>query len=401
MNIVFNNFFVKKLRQCSYVVYLILSFISFFLLSQQPVSALSHIDTANPVNDAAIKLVQFCKDPKIGLDEHAVSIILDYVMNPKQGREFILPKYYDSTGAYYEFDTKIDFKRFIEYSYNAQIPPVITRPSSLRYSIWSPVKSQPHKLPGTWKTIPPGGNPVIIHGIQNESDTPDLNTGVYHEYDLKRTLIQLNHKGRQALISISKQIKQSEVGKKGIILGNDKDWTYYYSGEEGTAKTGLGWAKTYIYDFFSIAVNIESSDLPGVVKTGVFQWLRAGWIGLNFVKPAHIIAGMKRVSRDCIVSLESPQIPAPEQLISVYQWLANLPVNDLNKKYAVLQREQVSSAVSSGKVSKQKAEEDISYANISKEQILQELMLEYLKAILGKTSIIGKRFFPPNPTPLS
>jgi len=401
MNIIFKNPFRKKHRYFSYVVRFVLILVSFSILLQQPVSALSSIDATNPVNDAVMRLVRFCIDPRIGFDEQAIAVVLDYVMNPKKDREYILPKYHDSTGAYYEFETKIDFKRFAEYSYNAQIPPVITRPSSLRYSIWSPAKNQPHKLPGTWKQISSGETPVIIHGIQNESDTPDLNTGVYHEYELKRTLIQLNHRGRQVLISISKQIKQSEVGKKGIILGNDKDWTYYYSGEQGTAKTGLGWAKTYIYDFFSVAVNIESQDLPGKVKTGVFQWLRAGWIGLNFVKPTHIIAGMKRVSRDCSVSLESPHMPAPEQLISVYQWLAGLPINDLNKKYAVLQQQQILSAVESGKISRQKAEQDTTHTNIPKEQILQELMLEYLKTILGKTSILGKRFFPLNTTPLS
>jgi len=104
----------------------------------------------------------------------------------------------------------------------------------------------------------PAAEPVIIHGLQHDSNTPDLTTGVYHEYDLKRTLIHLNHKGRRVLISISKQVNQSEVGKKGAILGNDDDWNYYYSGDTGSFKTGMGWIKSYVYDFFSVGVYVET-----------------------------------------------------------------------------------------------------------------------------------------------
>jgi hypothetical protein len=35
--------------------------------------------------------------------------------------------------------------------------------------------------------------------VQHDSNTPDLTTGVYYEYDLKRTLILTNYKGRQVL----------------------------------------------------------------------------------------------------------------------------------------------------------------------------------------------------------
>ena len=98
-------------------------------------------------------------------------------------------------------------------------------------------------MPGSWKLVPRAGEPVIIRGLQRDGITPDLTTGVYYEYNLKRTLILLNHKGRQVLISISKQIDKSDIGKKGVILGNDDDWNYYYSGVPGSTKTGLGWIK--------------------------------------------------------------------------------------------------------------------------------------------------------------
>jgi hypothetical protein len=375
-----------------YRVLISLVLVMMLTLLHKPVAALSSVDASDPINDAAMKLVQFCIEPKTGLDEQAMAILVDYVLSPKQSKEYALPKSMDSTGVYYEFDTKINFSRFIEYSYNPLIPPVITRPSSLRYSIWNAGKDEAKKLPNSWKTVPNGGTPVIVHGIQHESDTPDLNTGIYHEYDLKRTFILLNYKGRQVMISISKQISKSNVGKKGIILGNDKSWNYYYSGELGSARTGLGWVKTYIYDFFSVGVYVEPGNASAMVRSGVFQWLRAGWSGINFVKANHILEGLKRFSRDCRMNLESPRMPAPDQIISVYEWLSNMPADDLNKKYVVLQQEQLSSAIQTGKISKSEADKKISFANLPKEQKLQELMLEYIKMIFGKQTLLGKKF---------
>jgi len=368
-------------------------FVLVLILLHQPAAAVSPGDAAISMNDAAMKLVQFCIDPKVGLNEQAVAALVDYVLSPKQNKEFALPKSLDSTGVYYEFDTKITFPRFIDYSYNALIPPVITRPSSLRYSVWTGSRGESQKLPSSWKPVPPGGTPFVVHGIQRESDTPDLNTGAYHEYDLKRTLILLNYKGCQVLVSVSKQISKSNVGKKGAIVGNDNDWNYYYSGEPGTPKTGLGWVKSYIYDFFSVGIYLESGTAPTMVRSGVFQWLRAGWSGINFVKSNHILAGLKRFSRDCKASLESPLLPAPNQIISIYEWLSNMPAIDLNKKYATLKQEQQSSAIRTGKIGKSESDEQASFANIPKEQMLQELMLEYLKVTLGKSALLGKQYF--------
>ncbi|OPY66734.1 MAG: hypothetical protein A4E63_02463 [Syntrophorhabdus sp. PtaU1.Bin050] len=358
------------------------------VLTQPPVRALSAPDASGSVNDAVAKLVQFCMEPRTVLDEQAVATLVDYVLSSKSSREFSLPKSRECTGAYYEFDTKISFPRFMDYSYSSVVPSVITRPSSMRYSLWSSSRGETQPLPATWKSISPAGAPVIVRGLQRESDTPDLNTGVYHEYDLKRTLILVNHKGRQALISISKQINKSNVGKKGVILGNDNDWTYYYSSEPGTPKTGIGWVKSYIYDYFSIGVYVESN--AAVVKTGVFQWLRAGWSGMNFVRPNHILGGMKRFAHNSKTVLESPRLPSPSQIISVYQWLSNVPVSELRKEYAVLQQALQSSAIRTGKIGKLASDKQISFANVPKEQIVEELMLEYIKMSLGKPTLAGQ-----------
>lgn len=349
--------------------------------------AFSSADDLNSVKEAAMKLVQFCVEQKTSLDEQTAAVLVEYVLKQKKDNEFVLPKAQGCPGAYYEFDTKIGFQRFLEYSYSPFIMSVITRPSSLRYSFWTTSRDEAKRMPANWKQVQPGGTPIVIHGLERDSNSPDLNTGVYHEYNLKRTLVLLNYKGHQVLFSVSKQIGTSDVGKKGYILGSDSDWHYYYTGESGSTITGLGWAKSYIYDYFSVSVYVESGFSPAVVRTGVFQWLQAGWSGMNFVKSGHILKGMRRFARDCKTVLESPRLPAPNKMVSVYQWLSGMPAETLHKKYASLRKAQRSSAIKAGKISDEETE-DTAPQNAPKEQIVEELMLEYLKTALGKPALL-------------
>jgi hypothetical protein len=130
-----------------------------------------------------------------------------------------------------------------------------------------------------------------------------------------------------------------------------------------------------------------------MVRAGVFHWLRAGWSGINFVKSNHIIGGMKRFGRDRKMILESSRLPAPSQMISVYQWLSHMPVGDLMKEYVSLRQAQRSLAIQTGKISKSEGEEQVSFANTPKEQMVGELMLEYLKMSLGKPTLLGNEVF--------
>jgi hypothetical protein len=366
--------------------------ILFLTISQyQPAFAVSLADASSPIPAAAIKLVQFCNDPKVGLDAQAVTTLVDYVLEHKSNKEDDLPKIQEAPGAYYEYDTRISFANFLRYSFNKQIPSALTSPASLRYSQWTDLPGELQKMPGTWKLPVPQGKPIIIYGLQHDGITPDLTTGTYYEYDLKRTLILLNHKGRQVLIAVSKQIDISDVGKKGAILGNDEDWNYFYSGVPGSATTGLGWAKSYIYDFFSVGIYVESGSSPATVRSGFFQWIRAGWSGINFVQTNHIIKGMKRNAKNSKAILESPKLPPLNQLISTYQQLSALPKNDLIERYVALQEARRSSAVISGKIKSNDPIKQDSYATTSKDQIIEELMLEYFKITLGKSSLLGKK----------
>jgi hypothetical protein len=361
------------------------------IFQQQPALAVPLSDSANPVPAAAMKLVQFCTDPKVGLDAHAVATVVDYVLESKPSKEADLPKINEIPGAYYEYDTRINFSHFLQYAYSKQIPAALTSPASLRYSLWTDLPGELQKMPGTWKLASVTGKPVIIYGSQHDGITPDLTTGVYYEYDLKKTLILLNHKGRQVFISISKQIDLSDVGKKGVILGNDDDWNYYYSGIPGSTTTGIGWVKSYIYDFFSVGVYVESGSSPATVRSAYFQWIRAGWSGINFVQTSHIIKGIKRNAKNSKAVLESSKLPPTNQLMATYSQLSALPKNDLLERYTALQQARAHLAVMSGKIDAKEIKKQDSYANTPTEQIVEELMLEYLKISLGKSSLIGKK----------
>jgi hypothetical protein len=87
--------------------------------------------------------------------------------------------------------------------------------------------------------------------------------------------------------------------------------------------------------------------------------------------------------------MESPRLPDPNQMIAAYQGLLNMPAMDLANKYNLLQQARLSSALQAGKISAAKAGEPFSTARTSKEQMVEELMLEYLKKVLGKPTLLG------------
>ncbi|MEN6321766.1 MAG: hypothetical protein ABFD82_23835 [Syntrophaceae bacterium] len=133
--------------------------------------------------------------------------------------------------------------------------------------------------------------------------------------------------------------------------------------------------------------------LSNMVRTGTFQWIRAGWSGINFVKTEHILNGMKRFARHSETILESKNLPAPGQFIKNYQMLSALPNRELFDRYAELQKAQESMAAKTRKIGTPGQKGNGSYNQVPKEQIVQELMLEYLKIYVGKPSLVAKKSF--------
>jgi hypothetical protein len=250
------------------------------------------------------------------------------------------------------------------------------------------VESPDRSLPRLWEKLPGLDRPVVVKGHEYVENTPDLFAATYYAYGLYRTLILFKHNGNNVLISLSKQDNKSEVGKKGLILGADDDWNYFYSAKEGLGKPGLGWARTYMYDSFSIMIYYEMPSDPVTVRCGIFKWLRAGWLDMNVVKPKHIHKGLERFAQTFKQVIESPALPPPERLAHAFESINQLSLAQLRSKTKSYMAGFVSQVRQAGLTMADKRLTpyvDDRYVNsMTKPQLQSVLLLAYLKDILGK-----------------
>lgn len=223
--------------------------------------------------------------------------------------------------AYLEFDIHRPLSRILQLSYNPDIPAVVTMPASIRLSHWTDIDTPEHALPILWEILPVLQEPQFITGIEHIVNSPDQNSGAYFEYDLYRTLILTKHEGRSVLISLSRQKDISDVGKKGVIIGDDDNWDYLYTGQAGVSYAGLGWVKSYMYDSYSVSFYIETDAALPTVRVGVFKWLRAGWAGINMARSGHIYSGLERFAKSFKTVLESPRL---DDMTAVSRDFANI-----------------------------------------------------------------------------
>jgi hypothetical protein len=267
------------------------------------------------------------------LSPPVIGEVLDFVASPPNPSSlFYADKRLGAASAYHTFDVRSDLGRILRCAYNPNIPSYAFTPSSLRFSRW--VEEGPGKEARTrfWKARSSPEYPLLIRGTEREENTPDLFTGSYYRYDLHRTLILCRHKGQNVFISLAKQKGPSEAGRKGLVLGADRDWNYLYSGEEGINIRGLGWVRAYLYDSFSISVFYEVETDNPLVRCGIFKWVRAGWAGMNLAEKRHIRKGLERYARDFKTIMESPRLPGAEELIRVFSAIKGLSSSALREK---------------------------------------------------------------------
>ena len=192
-------------------------------------------------------------------------------------------------------------------------------PSSLRQHEWlTPQVLEPLRdLP---RQVKSDGDIRLVRGRDREVITPDTNTGGYYVYDQDRIVTILPGPIGPVLISVSSQNELSEVGKKGCIVGNDKDWNYLYSQETGLNTFGMGWVESYMYYAHSVLVYVADSS-SNVLHVGSFKWLNGGWAKMNMVNSNHILNGIKRFAADFKTVLEAPGLPEPLVLENKYREL--------------------------------------------------------------------------------
>lgn len=297
---------------------------------------------------------------------------------------------FDAASAYYGFDIHKSLKALLQLTYNPDIPGHVFTPSSVRVSYWKEVNGRRQRLPEIWRLLDNLENPIVIRGVEYVENTPDLYTGAYYDYDLDRVICLFKYQGRNAMISLSRQKKISDVGKKGFVLGSDNNWDYLYTDRNGLAKPGLGWVRSYMYDSYAIAVYQQIDPDAPLVRFGIFKWINAGWANMNFVKNKHIYNGLERFGKTFKKILECPSLPPAAKMAESFSWIGNLPDSELKKKtkkcFHELRNRYPNCKIFSKKGFSEIIADDKYLGKMKKEEMQALLSLEQLKSLLNKSA---------------
>jgi hypothetical protein len=293
-----------------------------------------------------------------------------------------------ASGAFYSFTVQGDFADVLDYVYNPGIPLYVTMPSSLRQHEWlTPEVTQAlMKLP---RLVESADDIRLLRGRDREVITPDTNTGGYYKYTQDRVVTILPGPTGPVLISVSSQNDLSEVGKKGCIVGDDKDWNYLYSNETGLNKTGMGWVDSYMYSAHSILIYVVDSS-SNEIHLGSFKWLNAGWATMNMVKSSHILKGIKRFASDFKAVIEAPGLPSALALADKYRQLQQTSEAGLQQMVSPY-LESLTSDSASGLDSsffKRLLSSGKYLQQMSHEELVKVLLLEYVKGNIGKKTMV-------------
>jgi hypothetical protein len=331
-------------------------------------------------------------------DAGVIEEVIKFVLSSKGKNTLYFPGNRSNiASAYHEFDIHNGLKHVLDIGFNPNIPPFILSPSSIRLAYWTEINGKKQLLPDLSSMLSRLDQPVMITGIEHEEITPDLNTGAYYGYDLNRTLILLKYKGRAALISISKQKNVSDVGKKGVVLGKDDNWDYFYSGQNGLNKPGLGWVNSYMYDSYTISVFIEQGGSGPLVHCGIFKWLRAGWADINMVQNQHIYRGLQRYTDTVKGILEYPSLPEPDKMAEIFSRIKTFSADELRDKIksyiSLLSQKYGDDASSGGKLIAETIKDSTYLSQFSQHQMQSVLAVEYIKFLMGKNTIQDIAYF--------
>jgi len=322
--------------------------------------------------------------------------VLDFVVSPKSSSSlYYTDKLFSSPSAYYEFDINTDLKHILQYTYNSDIPSFAFMPSSVRLSYWTQVNGQNQDLPKLWTSISNSDCPIVVKGIKHIEITPDQFTGAYYRYDVDKVLILCKFRGKNLLISISKQKNRSDVGRKGLVLGSDDSWDYLYSGEKGLSMPGLGWVSSYMYNSVGISFLYEVDSKKPVVRYGAFKWLKAGWADMNVVKNKHIHKGLVRYAKDLKMILEHPLLPEVSELAKLFSDLENHSSEDIRERVknylSALKDRYNGNRLSSGKNFPKNLNISEYLNQMTNKQMHAFLVVEQMKSIIGKNQYLDNK----------
>ena len=327
------------------------------------------------------------------LDPNLLSGLINFVSSEPAKSGMILKERQGATGALYTFSVHADLAQVLDYVYNPDIPLYVTMPSSLRKHKWltPQVGDELRELP---RYLESANGIGLVRARDQEVVTPDTNTGGYYKYDQDRLVIIIPGPTGPVLISVSSQNDLSEVGKKGCVVGDDKDWNYLYSGEKGLNMMGLGWVSSYMYQAHSILIYVADSS-SDIIHVASFKWLNAGWAKMNMVKSSHILQGIKRFAFDFKAVIEAPGLPDAPVLAEKYRELLQSSEQGLRKRVSVylqalknsgdseLLSNPFKNLLTSGEYLQQ----------MSHEELVKVVLMEYIKKCIGKESLINVASF--------
>ena len=338
-------------------------------------------------------------DKTVNFEPEKVAAVMNFINLPgKDGALYYADSILHNPSAYYEFDIHQSFKNLVSYSFNPDIPSIATVPSSARLLHWRDKWNNRQPSPHIGRYLDRLDSPVVIRGLQHLEITPDTHSGAYYAYSTHQTIVLFKHHQRKVLVTVSRQVDVSAVGKKGYVLGADDDWDYFYSGKPGLTIPALGWVKSYMYESSGINIYEESAPLAGKVRCAVFKWLRAGWSGINMVRRSHIFSGLKRFAKPMKEILEYPLLPAVAAMANDFSRIRSLSDNALKSKmklYAGILQNRYNGDGARGhskKLPSSLFNGDGHWTRMSRDEMESVLIIEYMKYAVGKTQAgeVGK-----------
>lgn len=342
------------------------------------------------------------QDKTVAFNPRLVEPVIDFVASEKKPPvKLAVDKANEATGAYGEFTIRKSLKQMLQLVYHPQIPSFLFSPTSARVVYWKEIQGKRKSLPAIWKMMSTN-KPVIISGVEHEITAPDIHSGAYYKYDQDRTLIFYRHKGSNIFMSLTKQLGISEVGQKGLVLGADDEWNYFYSDQKGLTKMpvlgkgvkvpGLNKIESYMYDSYSILIYYEPEPGKPLVKCGVFKWVNAGWKNVNMVKEKHVYNGIMRYAKSFKSVIESPYLPSSSAIARVLLNLEHQNLNSLRKRvhlyFQNLEKKCKAQGLEPGEMFINLVKSENYIKQMTKKELQSVLALEYLKGVLRKEQLL-------------
>jgi len=387
----------SKNKSWLFIIFLALSITTFGLPITRASEQQSTNSSRQPALDAEVEnglsyLIDLAQQPETVFVPNRVQSLLEYTdADDASARSADPAKRASGYGVCLRSDIQAPLERILRYGFNPKIPSYVILPKQLRLSGRYPESDLVARDIEIWKSLSTLDKPLVLRGREYEVTTPDTSTGGYYRYDLDRLTILLQHRGSPLLISVSKIIRPSDVGKRAVIV-DDPNWTYFYSGEKGLSPAILKWMDTFIYDTASVTIFRPVGNNRNVTNVTLFKWLNAGWLGMNMVKPGHIRAGSERFIENLKYVMESQDMPDDGTLAQKYKQMRNLPDENLDTLIKSYARNFEQYAMKHNELSEDRFSRLIrngGYAQIlNREERVGVLMVEFLKNQFGKQPLI-------------